>query len=107
MRVKAARNRHLGWQSATLQTGSGRVIGGHQRAQRGAFRGAQLPQRFGLDLANPLARDVEFLSISSSVCSRSQPIPNASGLPSPPSGKGLQNAGGFIANVGFDHGIDR
>src|SRR5204862_5310008 len=37
--------------------------GGHQSPQAaGSFRRAQLPQSFGFDLADALARDVEFLA---------------------------------------------
>src|ERR1035438_6010294 len=83
-----------------------RLSGGHQRAQAaGAFRGAQLPQRFGLNLANALARDVEFLADLFqgvlALTADAEPHPDYFLLLR---GKRLQNAGGFVANVGFDDG---
>src|SRR5579885_1719031 len=70
--------------------------------------GAQLPERLRLDLADAFPRDIEFLAdfLKSvlTLTTDSEPHPDHLLLLGR---KGLQDTGSLVANIGFDHGIDR
>src|ERR1035437_8290361 len=81
----------------------------HERAQAaGPLWGAKLAERFGFDLANPFARDVEFLAdLFERVLALAADAEAHADHLLLLGGEGFQDAGGLIANVGFNHGIDR
>ena len=82
---------------------------GHQRTQAPRpLRRPQLPQRFGFDLPDALARDVEFLADlferMLALAAYAEPQPDHLLFFRR---KSFQDAGGLVANVGFDHRVYR
>src|ERR1017187_3533960 len=80
----------------------------HERAEAASpFWGAKLAKRFGFDLANSFARDVELLADLFervlALAADAEAHPDHFLLLGR---EGLEDAGGFIADVGFNHGVD-
>src|ERR1700730_6386077 len=73
-----------------------------------ALRGTELTQRLGFDLANPFARDVEFLAdlfervLTLTANSETKPDDLLFFRR-----EGLENVRGLVANIGIDDGVNR
>src|ERR1051325_8425982 len=85
------------------------LAGGHQGAQTAsALRRPQLAQRLGLDLPDPLARDIELLpDLFQRVLALA---PYAESHPDDLlllRRECLQNPGGLVADIRLDHGVYR
>src|SRR5262249_11391721 len=72
------------------------------------FRRSQLPKRFGFDLTNPLAGDIELLAdlLQGVLALTADTKPQADHFLFLGRER-LQDARRFVADVGFDHGVDR
>src|ERR1017187_8088469 len=80
----------------------------HERAQAaGPLGGAKLAKRFGFDLANSFARDVELLAdFFECVLALAADAEAHADHFLLLGREGFEDAGGFIADVGFNHGVD-
>src|ERR1039457_4593147 len=80
----------------------------HERAQSACpFGGAKLAKRFGFNLANSFARDVELLAdLFECVLALAADAEAHADHFLLLRREGLEDAGGFIADVGFNHGVD-